>query len=160
MGKKLLEMIENVSPDDTDTLDEIDVRTWCWLRGYKFNKFVDHVTYGRVFFYSYQHTKKKQIMGWRETFTKVGAWRRNGFLFYTRSRDALKAIRPEGWAIEICTHYDPKDGAWGKLVKYDCDLLFGNTGDNTLPTEELAELHAIIQVTEYERQANNTMGKR
>jgi hypothetical protein len=69
---------------------------------------------------------------------------------YTRSRDALKAIRPNGSSLSLCIGIDGR-------TKYQ---YWHATKDNPnpypyeasdLPTEELAELHAIIQAIEYER---------
>lgn len=63
---------------------------------------------------------------------------------YTRSRDALKAIRPEGWAILIVQFEN----------LFVCDMTHAkHFVGKKLPTEELAELHAIIQAIEYERGA-------
>lgn len=62
---------------------------------------------------------------------------------FTRSRDALKAIRPDGWfnysaaSHGICNFVLFKGDE--KLESSDCK------------TEELAELHCIIQAIEYER---------
>jgi hypothetical protein len=73
---------------------------------------------------------------------------------FTRSRDALKSIRPSGWTF-LCdnrssgtdlTYYPP-----GLLEKYP-SLSEIRTG--VLPTEELAELHAIIQAITHERGAS------
>jgi len=69
---------------------------------------------------------------------------------YTRSRDALKAIRPGGW------WFDMEVTIIGKEWVYSCGLPnFIDTDSlvesKPLPTEELAELHAIIQAIEYER---------
>jgi hypothetical protein len=65
---------------------------------------------------------------------------------YTRSRDALKAIRPEGFYFN--------GGFVGKYAEYEADnfsipRIKFNSGDKL--TEELAELHAIIQAVAFER---------
>ncbi len=75
---------------------------------------------------------------------------------YTRSRDALKAVRPEGWYVggiydaNATGQYD--DGYYFILRN---KLKTGEVARHQLayrmPTEELAELHAIIQAIEYER---------
>jgi len=64
---------------------------------------------------------------------------------YTRSRDALKSIRPEGWGLESIIS-----------EKYNRVRVFQTHGKSNLkseylPNEELAELHAIIQAIQYER---------
>lgn len=63
----------------------------------------------------------------------------------TRSRDALKAIRPDGWfgMIRFFGEYS--------VCNINHVHPFGNADSQHLPTEELAELHAIIQAIEYER---------
>lgn len=67
--------------------------------------------------------------------------------FYSRSRDTLKSIRPEGWTL---TTIQAKDFTLSKLSPpYICDIRYLTS--KRLPTEELAELHAIIQAIEYER---------
>jgi hypothetical protein len=75
---------------------------------------------------------------------------------YTRSRDALKAIRPAGWQFELvwiskqeCIGYNGHD-------KYLARLVHADTTKQAVyyhhrHSEELAELHAIIQVIAYER---------
>lgn len=70
---------------------------------------------------------------------------------YTRSRDALKAIRPEGirnWNIGM-----GKRKTYGCSIEYDGCVVF--SASDMFPTEELAELHAIISAIEYERQKND-----
>ena len=113
-AQTILEMIEAVDPEDSETLDEID-RVVFW-----FERELDAVAI---------------------TITVP----RNSIPRYTRSRDALKAIRPEGWVVSsvskandcFCTFYRTNTGIEFKV--------------GSLPTEELAELHAIIQALEYER---------
>lgn len=65
---------------------------------------------------------------------------------YTRSRDALKAIRPEGYGYHSTDEY----GEW-HVGLVSPDRLMEFTGIGRL--EELAELHAIIQAIEFERKA-------
>lgn len=73
-------------------------------------------------------------------------------LKFTRSRDALKAVRPQNLRI-TAFNTNPKID---KNSHY-CELgLRGEDGFDNLfhffgQTEELAELHAIIQAIEYER---------
>lgn len=70
--------------------------------------------------------------------------------YYTRSRDALKGIRPNDWKWSFKTSDIFRCQAWGfkegvKISKSDFTVSAeGNT-------EELAELSAIIQAIEYER---------
>lgn len=127
----LLNMIENVSPDDTAKLDEIDARVWCWLSDYRFAG----TRHDRVFVLDENQCEIEKLNGVCT-------------LKYTRSRDALKAIRPEGWCFI--------GGMVGKYADMTATKLLPETPEFTahqydLPTEELAELHVIIQVIEYER---------
>lgn len=66
---------------------------------------------------------------------------------YTRSRDALKAIRPEGF-IEIDVTNGARCGLNLRAANYEA------FESPKLPTEELAELHAIIQAIEFERESD------
>jgi len=63
---------------------------------------------------------------------------------YTRSRDALKAIRPEGWQLKMNILPD-------RALYQIKHLKSGDLMATELPTEELAELHSIIQAIEHER---------
>lgn len=134
-AQKILEMIENVDPADSAAMDEIDVLVDKYL-GYEHYCYVDPLGAGVKF------------IGRKTSGT-------NGLVpRYTRSRDALKAIRPEGWDFEMCPVINGR---------YECVLSqtwsLADTGDYEsrevgkyqLPTEELAELHAIIQAIEWER---------
>lgn len=72
---------------------------------------------------------------------------------YTRSRDALKAIRPKGGLPIIIGDVT---GSWKtEFIIPDHDDYIDNCyqqfASPLLPTEELAELHAILQAVEYER---------
>lgn len=72
---------------------------------------------------------------------------------YTRSRDALKAIRPEGWDLMLDTHWGtPYAKLYRRLID-PTNPISEVAFSPALPTEELAELHAILQALEYERNA-------
>ena len=64
---------------------------------------------------------------------------------YTRSRDALKSIRPEGFTDELSIYIVKRGIVVESWFKKQI------TTPKFLPTEELAELHAIIQAIELER---------
>ena len=72
---------------------------------------------------------------------------------FTRSRDALKAIRPKGWNFAMLPLSD---------FTFLCQASHGDPNrtdgpeSDHLGTEELAELHAIIQAIAYERQLSET----
>jgi hypothetical protein len=114
-AQKILNLIENVDPNDSAALDEIDAKThmfWMDCQDYP-----------------------------------APSWPSMGKPKYTRSRDALKSIRPDGWAFEISALQDA----------YVCHLNSTNISfrfdidSAELTTEELAELHAIIQAIAHER---------
>lgn len=121
-AQKILEMIEAVSPDDTVAMDEIDARVFEYIKDK-----------GRI--YGYQTEPEYKVLY-------------TGMKPYTRSRDALKAIRPEGWLILIAQF----------STGFNCDLqkqgdmwVEPSPNGRSLPTETLAELHAIIQAIDYDR---------
>lgn len=74
---------------------------------------------------------------------------------YTRSRDALKAIRPEGWEPIGCNDdlIGGFSGGW-KFTMYNVTPFVDRrykVSSAYCKTEELAELHSIIQAISYER---------
>ena len=70
---------------------------------------------------------------------------------YTRDRNALKAIRPEGWFPLVARSFDENTY---RLYGYIMCCESGKIDTMPfLPTEELAELHAIIQAIAHDRAA-------
>lgn len=118
-AETILKLIEEVDPKDSDKLDEIDARVWAIAHGISYEEENRLREYGKL---AGQPPK------------------------YTRSRDALKSIRPEGWEWDIYFHYGTPYVTFTKMWPDPINI---KTPD--LPTEELAELHAIIQAIEYER---------
>lgn len=146
MSKSILKMIEDVAPTDKAVLDEIDARFWCWVHGNTFKRMVDeHDDHGFGIFETtgtassglYRIIKERQ---------------------FTRSRDALKAIRPKEWYFSL---FSPHPANTQKMYNCSISTLIENaktlytTHSARLPTEELAELHAIIQAIGYERNNKN-----
>lgn len=140
-AQEILNLIKTVDPADIAKMDEIDARVWCYLNH------DTHEFLGRgKFEYSYADPNQDAESGIYNTRAEK----------YTRSRDVLKTIRPSGWYVGGI--YD--DAATGQ---YDNGYYFilrnklktGETARHQMaygmPTEELAELHAIIQAIEYER---------
>lgn len=132
----ILKMIEAVSPDDTAKLDEIDARVFEFL------------------------TRKETKNTWHPSAKKAWiAFQWRWVPKYTRSRDALKAIRPEGWRFEMFfvwpdvgeeytyKAFNRKLGAKLDVINMVSDVFLECVSE----TEELAELHAIIQAIAYER---------
>lgn len=134
-AEKILALIEDVDPSDTAKMDEID-----WL--------VDRLCYPcwKVIKGSYGQDR---LYKWED-----GSHERQAYLF-TRSRDALKAIRPKDYGFLQIMHTE--DGKAYCQIKAGNDALHSPDYDVRdgeelyLPTEELAELHAIIQAIEWER---------
>lgn len=135
----ILKMIEEVSPDDTKTLDEIDGRVWCYLTNNKF----------------YQMSGRTVRYNPVPVLNDIAS---TGLILsesYTRSRDALKSIRPEGWVISYLGR-PTSVHEWG----FTCSMYPENNFKSEvfgakLQTEELAELHAIIKAIAYERGASH-----
>lgn len=116
-AQDILKMIEEVDPSDTAKLNEIDFAVWQFLGNDKNAK--SPIECGFDF----------------------------GGIKYTRSRDALKSIRPEGWIYD-CEWYS-KNRFTARFYKLDSDEI--QEESPVLPTEELAELHSIIQAIDFER---------
>lgn len=133
-AKKILELIESVRPDDVETLDEIDARVWCYLNSYLFLSF-EMVTVGD------RGENKELSFDFETQRGDEESYLKRYIKSPTRSRDALKAIRPDG-VVPVVSYYP--EGFEGYCV--------GSKGHSPrLPTEELAELHAVIQAIEWER---------
>lgn len=123
----ILKMIEEVSPDDTAKMDEID-------------RLVSE----------YLPTKNSACFdcGWGTIISQKSYHGDNGTVQvvpFTRSRDALKAVRPNKQMMLT----QSISGYWG------CDIRKYPLEDEWFigiaPTEELAELHAILQAIAHER---------
>ena len=140
--KKILTLIENVDPLDNDALDEIDARVWCWLEDCKFKRMLNNkyptLSASKFSFYEDDQIYYKLVSGIR----------------YCTSRDALKAIRPDGWQWYLVPRDDNLMVRFGGAL--DC-VGTGQLESPSLPTEELAELHAIIQAIAWERQNDGTV---
>ena len=128
-AKKILELIESVDPADSAALDEIDARVWCFKKGLLFQRQWKSKNMGNC------------VKGYDSEHVELCVPK------YTRSRDALKAIRPEGCTILI-HGYKPEQWT-GIAYRHTDNNRF--SAPSFLPTEELAELHAIIQAIEYNR---------
>lgn len=131
-AQAILKMIEEVDPADTAALDEIDARVWCFVQ-----KIDTEYEYSDGRFVSYHqplHAAEGEY------------WSAHDFPEYTRSRDALKATRPDGCTLCIKVLENGSDIGW-LYPKDSDDAIYAPL----LPTEELAELYVIIQAIEYER---------
>jgi hypothetical protein len=131
-AQQILKMIESVDPSDTAKLDEIDARVWCYLVGKEYQL--------AEFLFSSE-------IGLMQQTHYMGKFEQKTFKPYTSSRDALKKIRPNEWKFDIIQMSKQKKCefmCWLHKEDKEFQSVF-------LLTEELAELHAIIQAIEYER---------
>ena len=143
MLTELLKMIETVDPSDTAKLDEIDARVHEYL-GFQWHGdgvSVEHKLWAGH--WGFDSVKEPSLCNC-ETQKDFAPEPKE----YTRSRDALKAIRPDGFIFYIC----PAKTVTNKWV-FTCNVIPDDClfDCKYLPTEELAELHAIIQAIAYER---------
>lgn len=122
----ILKMIEEVAQDDTVKLNEIDARLDCVLFNRPFWGMIGEQTYS---------TKDNG-----DTCLWVPPR-------YTRSRDALKDIRPIGYIVKIEEVYQ----AFSVVLSKPDSFPYISHYSEYCKTEELSELHAIIQAISYER---------
>jgi hypothetical protein len=120
-AKELLALIA-AEPKDTIGLREIDAHVWCWINNVQL---IEFDRYGLVYTYG-------DISGtfWQDF---------NVSNEYSTSRNALKTIRPERFSFNMSSSFEI----------YHAQL--GTFSSPSLPTEELAELYAIILARAYER---------
>jgi hypothetical protein len=119
-AETILKLIETVDPSDTAKMDEIDLRTAFFLEDKEFHEWKG---IGAVF-----DLKMRTLPS------------------YTRSRDALKAIRPKGYILVGNCQNNPDEFRCEFLLNHKIPTIYAYG-----PTEELAELHAIIQAIAYQR---------
>lgn len=139
-AKEILEMIETVDPGDSAKLDEIDARVDCDLRlsrHYLIKEWDGVVEPRRIC--------GAIVAACIHSDGKIGPWAKP--LKYTRSRDALKAIRPEDWFVTAEWFQEEYEAVAYRVYGHSKRIV-----SVPLPTEELAELHAIIQAIAYERE--------
>lgn len=133
----LLTAISSAKVDDTAMLDEIDARVWCILKGWEFLEGKNTES-----FFSYSGKDKFEWFGEFKEIPK-----------YTRSRDALKAIRPKGWHIREGAHWVSTNQHYCLMRKITDQVYCDHA-----PTEELAELYCIIAAIQHDRA--NTGGEK
>jgi len=134
--KEILKLIESVLPNDTGALDEIDSAVQHFLNP------------GNPF----PETKM-------ECYKKFGITNYMFWFEYTRSRNALKAIRPKGLCLCLSLEsiHTTKTAGFVATMRPEYTkstrpkIIPMAQRSPPLPTEELAELHAIIQSIQWER---------
>lgn len=131
--KKILKLIENVDPENGEVLRDIECYADCFIHDYVFWEC---------------RREHKDSYDFSAYWCKGANTKRVTAPRYTRSRDALKAIRPEGVYIFQSPY---SDKTWICFSNFWDDEDRDDFESPKLPTEELAELHAIIQAVAYER---------
>lgn len=133
-AKEILHLIENADINDRDDLNYIDAQAGFYVKhsGVMQDLLEYYLKDGKTYDDAVTHAIKFKYAP-----------------EYTRSRDALKAIRPKG-KISWVFFNDYPEGSRARAE------IFHDNGDNPIqtdwmPTEELAELHAIIRAIEFER---------
>jgi hypothetical protein len=146
----ILSMIERVDPSDSVALDEIDARVHVYKSGNRITD-IGYDFSGRLYV---TFTNDPPFTIDRPPLPDI-TLKTNRIPQYTRSRDALKAIRPERWYFDIEAMGSDKDWWLCTANKSSrSDKFMGCaqvTSGHHFTTEELAELHAIIQAIAYER---------
>jgi len=174
--KKILKLIECVDPKDNEALDEIDDKI-AYLLGWEkhYIEYESSMAFSGSYFSRGTECYHSEVPYWTPPTLKedwieanteedgtypefdkqealyqyeeglgygCDGWRP----LYTRSRDALKSIRPDGW---FSVDENAAKGWQASINQPDTtEQYFYIT---RLPTEELAELHIIIQAKAHER---------
>jgi len=141
-AKEVLELIENVDPEDDKALSNIDANVYVFLKLYKGFK----VTISGTSVH-YRHED------WDDDCHTV-LYHLFDHHRYTRSLDAIVAIQPEGWMSRSNEYqenktFKTKHGFEARLIK-GTDICV--ISKSILPTEPLSRLHAAIQAIEWERE--------
>ena len=138
--KELLELIESVDHDDNGALQKIDARVFCYINHFEF------VECERTDF-KYMEQDYYQLIFKRPGNTINNYENASRDLpCYCNSRDTLKRIRPEGYIHGGHDGDDPQAFKFEFVTPYPCKCFVGYG-----KTEELAELHAIIQAIGHQR---------
>lgn len=135
-AQEILEMIESVDPSDENVLLGIDARVWAYLNLQ--GDFRISFSSGGATHYRHNSWPATAQTILRHSFSNPKV---------TTSRDALKRIRPKLFSFDINT-IDEHVGVIVRSVSFYKGAGFESP---ILPTEELAELHAIVQAIEHER---------
>ncbi|MCF0055497.1 hypothetical protein [Dyadobacter sp. CY356] len=149
-AEMILKMIETVDPADTAKLDEIDARVSAYCRHHD-KKIPEWVERWPLEFQARIGVggNKWRVFVPKENGEMVIWWKP---IKYTRSRDALKAIRPDGWIFDINWMSGNAYCSVSK-GKFSYDDFVSFLAEDLL-TEELAELHAVIQAIAHERRTS------
>ncbi|WP_435640344.1 hypothetical protein [Micavibrio aeruginosavorus] len=129
---KLLKLVESANSSDTAILDEIDGRFWLYIH----HPQLEYLTFDNS----------------RTVFAKDESGKFHSFFeahlaIYTRSRDELKRARPDGWIVTDVSYFSSTGEHTCLMRKKGVAFAYCEHA----PTEELAELHAIVQAIALER---------
>lgn len=129
-------MIENVDPEDTAVLDEIDARFWCWIEGHSYAGTVN----GK---HLYEHEDgSAYVNSWQGDDNPCAPK-------YTSSWDASEAVRPKGWVLDLLETFSGKFACMMEHENGDCVRCI-----SLAKTAALTKLHAIVQAIAKEREKN------
>lgn len=157
-GQKILQMLEAVDNNTSDkTLDEIDARFWClvnkktYLTNYYAGSRENPDGIG-VFIEGHTYKNNSGHVMDIYKYLNLGTWHCDlkpyiTIRTYVRSRDTLKAVRLEHWTYNIHVDYTGGDHSLKQWCAYRYENIGGQVYIKTpeLHTEEIAELHAIVQ---------------
>lgn len=137
---EILKMIEEVDPNDTDKLGEIDARVSCYLNDTYQQEFIRMINrrgrYGDGFLFYYKYQNGEQ-----------GISSHNLSVHYTRSRDAQEALNKCGDTNRLLV--SEIDGKCAATFHPYFNAPEFNV--RRIATKTLAELHVRVQAIEYER---------
>lgn len=135
-GQHLLKMIEAVDENDTDTLDEIDARFWCFLNKQRYHSHTRAtVCITTTYYRRYSNGKRDDTRSYT-----YGA--------YTRSLDALHDVMPGGWILVFNGLGVLGDNPKGVHAKLYYGIHYCVRSPH-LETIHLAWLHSIVQAYIY-----------
>jgi len=136
---EILKLIETVDPADAAKMDRLDAQVFCYVYGHRYEALPTNYKDTHNFTYYPAHDLDAIAPYTGTIGIEAGP--------YSRSRDALKSIRPEGWIFTI-SNFD-SEHTWFQSDGHKD--VYGEILTPPVKTEELAELHAIISAIEHER---------
>lgn len=140
-GQEILRLIENIGIPDYKKFAEIDARCNCYIRKLDYV----HHEIGKTGLLSYKYKSEGPGSAYGMRWA-VSARR------FTHSRDDLKHARPVGWIFN--TVYYAQEQKFSTAAYHEKVGFMNQVHEGALlhMTEELAELHGIIQAMEYDKQ--------
>ena len=138
---EILKLIEKAKPEHHGMLTDIDTLVWSYITGKNAISSIYDSVHGELSIASTGADGDPAVVFYYPRIYKTKS--------YTRSRDALKSVRPNN-LLDFSVH-KRRDNLWDCMWSTDKEELRPEKWAVRLPTEELAELHAIIQAIKWER---------